>query len=153
MSVGRCQDGFDLASDKELNFPLRADLARNGQNPLYLFAVGWLLKGQIAKKCPDGGEPEVMGRRADATFQIEIVKKRDHEVSIERIEAQVRRGKAGPAMSKLQEEFEGISIGGDRMRAGVSLTYEAVGEEAFNQAGKEVGHAFASQLASSRSFA
>lgn len=94
-----------------------------------------------------------MGRGAGATLQIEIVREGDHEVGIERIEAKVRRGNAGPAMRKLQEKLEGVAIGGDHMRAGVPLAHKALGEEAFDQAGKRIGHAVASQLASSSSFA
>ena len=55
------------------------------------------------------------GPQFGMAFQ-EKVKEGDHEVGIERIEAKVRRGNAGPAMRKLQEKLEGVAIGGDRVR-------------------------------------
>jgi hypothetical protein len=63
---------------------------------------------------------------------------------------------AQPLFRELQQQAEGIAIGTDRMRAGLPVPHEPLGEEAFQQGGKagsSGGHDCPSQHRSRRDIA
>ena len=77
--------------------------------------------------------------------------RRDHR-RVQILELQLRWRLAGLLVHELQQQPEAVAVGSDRVRAGVALAREAIGEERLQQR-RERGHDCSSQVRSSRSAA
>ena len=87
----------------------------------------------------DRREPGVEGARSVATLAFEVVEERGNPGRVEVLDIERRRLLAGLPLNEGQEQSEGVAIGGDRVRAGVSLVDQPVGEERL-QRGRQRTH-------------
>src|SRR5450755_3001970 len=74
------------------------------------------------------------------------------ERCVEVVDVQFRRLQASTRGRKYQQQPQGVAIGGERMRAGLALTNQTVGEERLQGRGED-GHASPPRWRSRRSLA
>ena len=87
----------------------------------------------------DRSEPGVAGSRAVAPVVFEVVEERADQRRVEIVEVQLERLLAGLLVREAQQQPERVAVGGDRLRAGVALGDQTVGEERLER-GRERGH-------------
>jgi len=81
----------------------------------------------------DGSQPQIPAARAQISMLLQVIEKRHDQRGIDDLKRQSRRGCVQPLLSKLQQEAEGITIRTDRMRTGLPLLHEPLGEEPLQQ--------------------
>src|SRR5206468_3083596 len=89
---------------------------------------------------------------AAAALVLEVREERDDRGRVEILEHKLGWRLPGPLVQERQQQPEAVAVGGDRVRAGVALAGETIGEERLQQR-RQRGHRGPSQLRSSRSAA
>jgi hypothetical protein len=85
------------------------------------------------------GQPPVAGTGLVAAFAFEMVEERPDQLRVQIADVQARRPFAGARCGEGEQQPIGVPVAGDRVRAGVALSHEPVGEERL-QHRRERGH-------------
>ena len=98
----------------------------------------------MSKRCvpeqrPDGSKSSITGAGAIFPLFLKVVEEGADEWRIQIADVQLRRLRAAPLGRKAQHQSQGVPIGSNCMRAGLPLTYQAIGEERL-QGGGESAH-------------
>jgi len=97
----------------------------------------------------DRREPGVAGACAVAAFGLEMVEERGDGCGVEIGDVERRRFAAAACGGEPQQQLDRVAVGGDRVRAGVALLEEPLGEERLHGR-RERAHDCGSCAASSR---
>ena len=87
---------------------------------------------RIAVEGVDRGQPGVAGRRAVASFVVEVGEERP-TITASRSSIVRRDGASSSSGGEHQQELDGVPVGGDGLRAGLALPDQPFGEEALEQ--------------------
>ena len=74
---------------------------------------------------------EHLARDHEHLAAVEVIEKRRDQRGINCLERQSRRRRMQPLLCKFQQQTEGIAIRTNRMRTGLPLLHETLGEEPF----------------------
>jgi hypothetical protein len=86
----------------------------------------------------DHGEPLVAGRRRVTAFGLQPVQEREHPLAVEVGEAQLLRWDGFDVAKPGEQQFDRVSVGGDRLRGQVALAGEMIGQEPGKPAAGEI---------------
>jgi hypothetical protein len=114
---------------QEGNEPSVEALRRNGEHTLDHGGMLGMPKRRAAEQRADRGEPSVTGAHTVFPLVLEVIEEGADERGIKVVDVQLRRLRAAPLGRKDQHQSQGVPIGSERMRAGLTLTYQAVREE------------------------
>ena len=89
-----------------------------------------------AEKGVDGGEATIAGPHAHAPAMLEVVEERCDECGVEILERELCWRDLLRVLREAQQHAEGVTIGGDGVRAGVALGAEALDEECLERGSK-----------------
>ena len=110
---------------------------RGGMARTWLITAAW--SGGVSEQGVDGGEPGVSGGAAVASLVFQMVQERADQGGIQVGHAESARRSTRLLVREGEQEPEGIAVGRDRVRAGVGLPGQPVGEEPL-QDRREIGH-------------
>ncbi len=100
----------------------------------------------------DRGETRVAGAHAVAAIAFQVGEERADQRRVEILEADLRRRLASLRLDEPQQQPKRVTVGSDRVRAGVTLVQETIGEVALEQR-SESAHDGAPDVCSRRSAA
>ena len=98
-----------------------------------------LLVGRVAEEGADGGQAQVAAAGAVAAFLLHRIEESADHRRLQIGERQGRGRLVQLLLDKVKQQTEGIAVGSDGVSTGTPLRHEALGEEAFEQAGKADG--------------
>ena len=131
--IGGGEQRLDLRTREEMHLCPREALAGDGQHTLDLGGMFWRFERGISKEGVDGGEPQIPATYAQTSTLFQLIEKRPDQRGIDSLERQLRGRSVQPLLGKLQQQAEGIAVRTDRMRTGLALLHESLGEESFQQ--------------------
>ena len=99
-----------------------------------------LLQSHVSEERVDGPQPDVP--RASTVFAsaFQVIEEETNEGCIEVFDPDLGGHFAESFFGKLQKQTEAIAISGNRMRAGLPLAKQAIGEEGLKKRGKAGGN-------------
>ena len=129
-----CLLGGEVADDGAFASPWwdRQDLADHG-------GVFGCVEGRVVEQGVDGGQPGVTGGAAVAPAGFQVLQERADKGGVQVGEAESAGRLSGLGLGEGKQKPAGVAVGGDRVRAGLLLPGEPVGEESLQDSG-EVGH-------------
>src|SRR5436309_623207 len=130
MRIGRSEERFDFLPYKEGDHGASETLTGDGQDPLNVLGLRGLLEGGVAEEGADGGEAHIATACCAAAALLQVIEKRTDQRRINVGEVQAGGWLMLLLLRKVQQQAEGIAIRGDRVRAGLSLSHQALGKEA-----------------------
>jgi len=86
-------------------------------------------EGREVEKRPDGSQARVASTDAITTAMFQVFQERTNDGRIEILDRQLRGRLAAALMEEGEELAEGVAVGGHRVRAGLALLGQPVGEE------------------------
>jgi len=96
------------------------------------------VQGGVPEQCPDRGQPRISGGDTVVALGFQVGQERaDHrgvQIGQVKIGGLLAQGPGGEA----EEQFDGVPVGGDGVRADLALPDQPVGEEALQQGGQRV---------------
>ena len=107
---------------------------------------------RVVEERVDRGQTRVAGPHAVAAVGLEMAEERGDRRGVEVLELELRRRLPGLLVHEHQQQSEAVAVCRDRVRAGVALAGETVGEEPLQER-RQRGHGCCSQVCSSRSAA
>ena len=90
-------------------------------------------QSRVAEEGTDGSQPQVATTGAVVTVFLQLIQELEDHGHGEVGQGELRRRSAQALLDELQEQTEGVAIGGDGMRAGPPLGQQTLGEEALQQ--------------------
>jgi len=154
--IGRSEQCLNLWAGEKMYLGPCETLARDGQHALDLGGMFWRFERGIPEERVDGSQPQISATRAQTPVLLHVIEKRHDQRGIDLLESQSRRRRVQPLLCELQQQTEGITIRTDRMRTGLTLLHETLGEEPFQEwreAGSGGFHDWPSQHRSRRDIA
>ena len=97
----------------------------NASDRVGVFGV---LQREVGEQRVDRREPVVAGPRLVAAAGLEVLEERHDQRRVELADVQRARWGAGLVGHERQQQLEGVTVGGDCVRAGAALSDQAVGE-------------------------
>ncbi len=94
-----------------------------------MFGVVGMFERGVVEHGVDRGESVVAGGDGVVSLLFEMIEEPGDQVGVEVGDVQLRRRFAGATVREAQQESVGVPVGGDRVRAGLALPDEALGEE------------------------
>ena len=119
--------------------PIEA-LGRNGQNPVDDGGTFGMPKGRVSEQGTDRGKPRIAGARAVLSMALQMIEEGADQRRVEIVDLQLAWLAAFPLRGKDQQQPHRIAVGTKRVRADLTLTDKAIGEEDLQGRG-ERGHA------------
>ena len=116
-----------------------AAAGRDGQDLADHGGVLGCPRGRVAEQRVDRGQPGVAGGAAVSPLVLEVLQELPDQRGVEVGEAEPAGCCPGPLLSEGEQELARVAVGRDRVRAGLLLPGEPVGEEPL-QDGGEVAH-------------
>jgi len=107
----------------------------DGQDTLNVSGVGGLLKGDVLEEGADRGETEITGTSAIVSVFFTMIEESADERGVEIVQRELGREFVELLLGEPEKQPEGVAVRGDGVRAGLSLTDEAVGEKGLQQGG------------------
>jgi hypothetical protein len=131
--IGSGEQRLDLWTGEEMHLGPREALAGDSQHALDLSSMFRHFERGISKEGVNGGQPQIPAAGTQTSLLFQVIEKRHDQWGIDRLEGQLRRRSVQPLLGKLQQQADGIAIRTDRMRTGLALLHEPLGEEPFQQ--------------------
>ncbi len=120
-------------STQERHQRTREALGRDGQHALDLHGVRWRFERDVAEERTDRGQSQVARSSRDAASLLQLIEEGNDQGCVDVLERQRRRRLAKPPVDELQQQPERVAVGGDRVRAGLTLLHQPLREEGFQQ--------------------
>ena len=93
-------------------------------------ACSGCLERGVAEKGADRGQPRVAGAGAASSVVFEMVKERAYQWRVQFVDLELGTAACRCARAaKVKQQPDCVAVGGDRVRAGVALAHEPVGEK------------------------
>src|SRR5207302_6033772 len=134
------QQGLDFCLVEVADLPPLAAPGGDVQHPGDERGVLGVAERRVAEERPDRGQPGVAGAGAVFPFLLKMAEEACDERGVEVADVELAGLLAGSVMSETQQEPPGVPVGGDRMRTGVTLADEPLGEVGL-EGGGERAHA------------
>jgi hypothetical protein len=153
--VWRRQQRVNFLSAQEWHQGAGKPFGRNGQHALDLRRVSRCLEGRESEERVHGRQPQVARAGGDAARLLHLVEEGHHQRRVNVVQCQCRGCLAQALVHELQQHLEGVAVRGNRVRTGLPLLHQALGEESL-QKNTEVGltaHDDSPQRRSSRAMA
>jgi hypothetical protein len=131
--IGRGEQRLDLWTGEEMHLGPREALAGDSQHALDLSGMFRHFERDISKEGVNGSQPQIPAAGTQTSMLLQMIEKRHDQWGIDRLEGQLRRRGVQPLVGKLQQQAEAIAIRTDRMRTGLPLLHETLGEESFQE--------------------
>ena len=147
--VRRGQQRIDLLGLEEADVAAMVSLARDGQDALDQLGVLWMAKGGIAVERADGGQAGVAGAGAVVPLLLEMGEEGADQAGVDVGHVQLGGSLPGAGLGEGEQHPQGVAIGADRARAGLTLGEQVLGEPGLNGGG-ERAHRRPSSKRSSR---
>ena len=138
-AIRRRQQRRDLARVEERHRAPHIALARHREDALAVQQPGWIGHRDVAEERADRGEPRVAAARAVPARRLSMKEEVGDQISVDVLDRELDRRLAVPGTREPQQQTERVAIACDRMRAGLHLGAQPVGEEALDQRGQGRG--------------
>ena len=122
---------------------------RDGEHSLDRLGVFGMAQCGVAEQRVDRGEPGVAGGHAVAAIGFQMGEERGDELCVEVADVEPGRCFAGVLLREDEQQSQCVAVGGDGVRAGVTLGGQPLGEEHLDR-GRQRGHGRAPLCCSSR---
>jgi hypothetical protein len=128
-AVWRCEERVDLRRGEVADDRAVEALGRDGEHTSdEVRVLGVSQRGESEQRV-DHREPGVEGPWAVVAIALEVVEERRDARGVEMLDVKRGRPLAGGLLGEGEQQPEGVAVGRDRVRAGVSLIDQPVGEE------------------------
>jgi hypothetical protein len=128
-AVRRAKERIDLVVVEECHERAIGAFGRDRQHALDVVDVLGVSERGVAVERVDRREPCVAGSGAVAAFGLEVIEERGNSVGVEIGDVEHRWLPAAAGRGESQHQLDRVAVGGDRVRAGVALLDEPLGEE------------------------
>lgn len=137
--IGRGEQGINFGTREKADHGACEAFARDRQDALDLRGVLGHLKGGITKEGVDGRQTQVTSSHADLIVLFQVIQKLPDQWSGDLLESQLRGRFVLALLDELEQSTERIAIGGDGVRAHLTLLHQPLQEKPFEQGRKSNG--------------
>jgi hypothetical protein len=127
--IGRGEQRVDLGGGQERHDPLVAAFGGNREHALDEQCMLGMAQRGVGEQRADRGQPQVPGPGAVAPLVFEMVQERRDGGGVQVVPVEFGGRLAGVLVHEGEQQAHGVAVGGDGLRAGLTLLEEPVGEE------------------------
>jgi hypothetical protein len=124
---------FHFIAIKEVHCSSNMTFARQGKDLLALQHQGWIIHRHEPEEGADGGQPRIPAAGAVSTFAFEICQKVTYHRRVQILRSDFGWSLAALLAGKEQQQTKGVTITGNRVRAGFHLRHEPLGKKFVKQ--------------------